>query len=113
MTQTHIAEAEGHGGQVQFDGTAVTITRRGFLARATRGKGDKRIPLRAITAVQWKPAGPMVNGYIQFTIGGGNEVRSRMGRQTLDAAHDENSVLFTRKQQPDFERLRAAVEAAL
>lgn len=106
-------EVEGRGGQVAFDGQFVTISRKGFLARTTHGKGDKRIPVRSITAVQWKPAGAMVNGYIQFTVPGGNEVRSRAGRQTNDAAHDENSILFTKQQQPAFEKLRAAIEESI
>jgi hypothetical protein len=106
-------EIKGHGGQVTFDGDFVTIHRKGFLARANVGKGEKRIPLASITAVQWKPAGAMVNGFIQFTVPGGNERRSGFGHQTTDAAHDENSVVFTRPQMPQFERLRAAVEQAI
>lgn len=106
-------EAQGRGGQVAFDGQFVTISRKGMLGRMTSGKGDKRIPVTSITAVQWKSAGAMVNGYIQFTIPGGNEVRSRAGRQTSDAMHDENSVVFTKQQQSDFEALRTAVETAI
>ena len=105
--------AKGMGGQVDFDGTFVTIHRKGFLARSSHGKGDKRIPVSSITAVQWKPAGPFVNGFISFTMGGANEVTSRMGQQSFDAAKDENSVLFQRKQQAAFETLRADVEAAI
>jgi hypothetical protein len=104
---------EGHTGQVSFDGFFVTIHRKGFRARAVVGKGEKRIPLPSIAAVQWKPAGGMVNGFIQFTVPGGNERRSSFGSQTTDAAKDENSVVFTKKQMPDFEKLRAAVEQAM
>lgn len=106
-------EAHGHNGQVYFDGQFVTIARRGFLARSTVGKGEKRLPLHTITAVQWKPATRLVNGFIQFTVPGGVEVRSRVGRQTIDAGHDENSVVFTHKQMPAFVQLRAEIEAAL
>lgn len=106
-------EARGHTGTVGFDGSMLTISRSGALGRLSVGKGEKRIPVRSITAVQWKPAGPLVNGYIQFSMGGGNEVRAQFGRQTKGAARDENSVVFTRKQQADFEPLRAAVEQAI
>jgi len=106
-------EARGHNGQAAFDGQFVTITRRGFLARASVGKGTKRIPVSQIAAVQWKPAGPLVNGFIQFTLPGGMERRSRMGRQTKSAVDDENSVIFTRSQMPAFDQLRAAIEAEL
>lgn len=72
----------------------ITILRTGFLARASVGKGEKPIPLAHVTAIQFKPAGPLVNGFIQFTVSGGNERRSRFGQQTTDGAGDENSVVF-------------------
>lgn len=108
---SHI-EARSAYGTVIFDGSFVTIRRTTFLARATVGKGDKQIPLGAITAVQWKPAGIM-KGFIQFTIPGGNEVRSRAGSNTVNAAKDENSVMFSRTQMPAFEALRTAVQEAM
>lgn len=104
-------EAAGQGGQMLFDGQYVTITRNGFLARATHGRGDKKIPLTAISAVQWKPAG-LTNGFIQLSIGGADRQAAKGGR-TMNAAKDENSVVFTKKQQPQFEALRAALEQAI
>lgn len=104
-------EAAGQGGQMRFDGQYVTITREGFLARATHGRGDKKIPLTAISAVQWKPAG-LTNGFIQLSIGGADRQAAKGGR-TMNAAKDENSVVFTKKQQPQFEALRAALEQAI
>jgi hypothetical protein len=106
-------EANGTGGQIEFDGQYVTITRKGFLARSMVGKGEKRLHIAQISGVQWKPAGAFVNGFIQFTVPGGNERRSSFGSQTQQAAQDENSVVFTKKQQPDFEKLRAALDAAI
>jgi hypothetical protein len=105
--------ANGHNGQVTFDGQWVTITRQGFLARASVGKGDKRIHISQIPGIQWKPAGPLVNGFISFGMPGAVERRSRSGRQTNDHNRDANSVLFTRQQMADFERIRAAVEQAI
>ncbi|WP_214404161.1 DUF4429 domain-containing protein [Pseudonocardia lacus] len=106
-------QVRGHNGTVTYDGKFVTITRTGFLARTTIGKGEKRIPLRQITAVQLKPAGFAVNGFIQFSLGGGREARSQFGRQTTDAVKDENSVIFTRQQQAAFDELRSAIEHGL
>ena len=107
------SEIRGVNGTISFDGRFVTITRKGFMARATVGKGEKRIPVKNISAVQLKPASALIRGYIQFTVPGGNENRSRMGKQTIDAAKDENSVVFTPKQQPGFEQLRAQIEEAI
>ena len=106
-------EAQGHNGTVLFDGQFVTLRRKGVLARMSVGKGEKRIPLRSINAVQIKPAGPVMNGFIEFSLGGGDERRSQFGRQTADAVNNENAVMFTRKQQPAFDQLRAAVEQAI
>jgi hypothetical protein len=110
---TDSVEVKGHNGTVVWDGTFVTIRRTGFLARASIGKGEKRIPLASITAVQWKPAGALVNGFIQFTMGGGNETRSKFGSQTTDAAKDENSVIFIKKQMAEFDALRSEIESAI
>jgi hypothetical protein len=106
-------EVKGHTGQIQFDGDYVTITRKGFNARLSVGKGEKRIHISQISGVQWKPAGLLVNGFLQLTIPGGNERRSAFGSQTKSAAQDENSVIFTKKQMPEFEKLRAAIDAAI
>src|SRR5262245_58161490 len=96
-------EAKGHNGQVTFDGNFVTITRKGFLGRASVGKGEKRLPVATITSVQWKPPGSMVNGYISFTVAGATERRSKFGRQTRDAVHDENAVVVRKSQAEQFE----------
>jgi hypothetical protein len=106
-------EVKGHNGQVQFDGQYVTITRRGILARTSVGKGEKRFHISQISSVQWKPAGPFVNGFIAFSAAGGTERRSKFGSQTYSAVTDENSVLFTTRQKTAFEELRKAVEAAI
>jgi hypothetical protein len=45
--------AKGKTGEVSFDGRFVTITRTRALAMLTVGRGEKRIPIRSITAVQW------------------------------------------------------------
>lgn len=106
-------EVKGHTGQIQFDGTYITITRKGFLARAGVGKGEKRLHIAQISGVQWKPAGGLVNGFIQFTVPGGVERRSAFGKQTTDAARDENSVVFTKAQMPAFEHLRQEIDNAI
>jgi hypothetical protein len=107
-------EVKGHNGQIQFDGEYVTITRKGVLGRMSVGKGEKRFHISQISSVQWKPAGPFVNGFIAFSAAGGTERRSKFGSQTTSAVNDENSVLFMRgRQQAAFAELRAAIEQAI
>lgn len=98
-------------GYVAFDGHFVTI-QHVAIGRFTVGKGVKRIPVTAISSVQIKMPGWALVGYIQFPLPGGNEVRSDFGRQTIDAAHDENSMGFERPEAAAFLAMRDAIEAA-
>lgn len=113
VTSDSPLSARGQNGTVLFDGTFVTIQRKGFLARTTIGKGSKRIPIGSIAALQVKPPGLMVNGFVQLTVPGGNEQRSKLGRQTFDAVHDENSVIVTKGQFEQFRPLIEAIESAI
>ena len=106
-------EAKGRNGTVGFDGALVSIVRSGFIARTTTGKGEKRLPIGQISAVQVKPASSLVHGYISFSMPGGAEKQATFGSQTYDAYQDENAVVFTKKQQPAFLDLREEVEQAL
>jgi len=69
----------------------VTITPKGVLGFLSKGiKGTKEIPFTSIVAVQLKEAGPLFNGYLQFTIPGGNESRGGI----FAATRDENTFMF-------------------
>lgn len=104
--------ARGVNGQLSFDGTAVKITRDGFLARATQGRSDKTLPVRAIGSVQMKRASSLVNGFIQFAVSGETSKRSVGFGKSQDAARDENAVVFTKKHLDDFQAIYDAVIAA-
>ena len=106
-------EAKGKNGVVRFDGQFVTIAREGMMARLTQGRGEKRIPVGQLSAVQIKPPDGLTNGFIQFSLAGGRESNKMKGGRTMAAAEDENSVIFTKKQEPAFLRLRDAVEQAI
>jgi hypothetical protein len=110
--------AKGRSGQMSFDGKFVTITREGFLAKATHGLGggSKAIPVRSIGAVQFKPATSLTHGYIQLSIVG--EQAKKFSRGSIsgvgsDAAKDENSILFAKKVTKEFEALADAIRAAI
>lgn len=108
-----MTSAKGYNGTVSFDGNFISITREGALARLSQGRGEKRIPVKHLTAVQIKPAGALTNGFISFTLAGGHEAGGLKGSRTSNAAQDENSVIFLKKQQSDFEALRDEIEAAM
>lgn len=111
MTQI---EARGQNGTVTFDGRIVKIERKGFIAGGTVGRGTKSIPLGQISSVQWKPATTLYRGYIEFSIAGGVERRSRVGGDVIrQAMRDENSVVFLSRVTRDFEALHDAVMSAI
>jgi hypothetical protein len=69
----------------------VTITPQGILGFLNKGmKGTKEIPFASIIAVQFKEAGAVFSGYLQFTIPGGNESRGGI----FAATQDENTFMF-------------------
>lgn len=103
-------EANGKRASIAFDGQYVTITHRRM---SSVGKGTKRIPVSQITGVRWKNVGVMTAGFIQFTIPGAIEPRTARQSQTMAAVRDENAVVFSRSQQPQFEALKAAIEQAI
>lgn len=98
--------AKGVGGQITVEGDWITISRKGLMAKSTHGlTGDKRIPVSSLTAVQFKKPG-IANGYLQLVLIGSQESK----RGVMDAAKDENSVMFTSRQQADFEAIRDHLE---
>jgi hypothetical protein len=82
-----------HGGHtfIDVDDYGLTIRRKGILSLINQGlKGEKTIPYSGISAVQLKKPG-LTNGYIQFTVIGGNESK----RGVFAATKDENTVMFS------------------
>lgn len=76
----------------------VTITPKGVLGFLNKGiKGTKEIPFHSIVAVQFKEAGAVFSGYIQFTIPGGNESKGGI----FNATKDENTFMFAEKKNND------------
>lgn len=99
--------ADGSNGSVRLSGDSIIIRRKGLANKLTQGfQGDKQVPLSSITATQFRAAGSMMVGVIQFTILGGRE----FGGGMLEATKDENAVMFTRDQEPAFVALRQAIQ---
>jgi len=111
--------ARGQNGTVSFDGRMVTISHMNWLGQLTAGRGQKRVPLSSIAAVERNPTWNLGwfsdlggRGFIRFTIPGAMEERGRPAWGAQRAIRDENAVVFNHAQQPDFE-VRDAIEAAL
>lgn len=96
--------AEGYTGQVEFDGSVVTILRDGWRARLGHGRAPRKIPVERIARVDWEAPALMTNGTLRFAVPG--EVDPQM-------LSDRNAVVFLKKQAGEFERIRDAVAAEL
>lgn len=106
-------EAKGVDGTLEIVGNFLKIKRAGFRAFALQGmRGDKDILISTISSIEIKPASLFTKGYIQFTFFGGQDTTQR-ALPLLILPRSENSVWFTKKQQPDFERIRDAIQGML
>ena len=85
----------------------VTITPKGVMGFLNKGlKGTKTIPFSSITAIQIKKGGAFTNGYIQFTLVGGNESRGGL----LAATNDENTFMFGKQLNNKIEEIKEFIE---
>lgn len=83
---------EGSGGSVELWRTKVVIKHKGVVSKMAMGlTGDKDVYLSGITGIQLKKPTMMSKGYIQFQYMGSQDSKGGM----LNAAQDENTVLFT------------------
>ncbi|KRL56628.1 DUF4429 domain-containing protein [Furfurilactobacillus rossiae] len=105
MEKEYNIKSPGHT-IISLTDNAIVITRKGMINAINQGlKGAKTIPLKSITAVQIKKPG-LTNGYIQFTIPGGNESHGGV----LNATHDENTVMFSGHYFKQMQELKETVE---
>jgi hypothetical protein len=96
---------EGRSGTLILTETGVTIKRSGGLL-SSHGTGEKNIPYKSITAVQFKTAGLTV-GFIQLTLKGGVEAKGG----AFEAVTDENTVTFgTEEKTREFEKAKSIIE---
>jgi len=102
----------GIGGQLELWGDRVVIKRSGAVAAVSGGLegrlGDKTIPLSQISAVQFRKATMMFNGYISFSFFGGREINGYN-----EAAKNENSVIFYMWNQKPFLLIKSSLDAYL
>jgi hypothetical protein len=103
-----ILRARGVNSEVELLEGVVRIRRRsvfGFFAQA--GKFEKDILISEMSSIQFKKAGILADGYIQFTF-------AHAGSSgTADLRRDENTVIFHGGQQKAFEALRQALEESI
>lgn len=103
-----IMELQGVNGQIELYQDKVIIKRKGAISKLSQGffKGDKTIYLTQISSIQVKPGSMITNGYIQFSLSGGNESTKGI----MNATKDENTVMFSRKDNELVNKMKAEIE---
>ena len=96
-------EIKGHGGILIVNKNNIIIKRKGINAFLLHGmKGDKEIPMKSITSIQFKRNGRITSGYIQFSIKGSSESKGGI----MSATNDENTIVFSKKEENEFEKAK-------
>lgn len=99
---------KGQGATVTFDGRCVTIT-RGRLS--SQGRNTRTIPVTQISGVDVRFATLLVSGAFTVVLPGAVEHRKISGRRS--DLRNENTVVFQRRSNAEFEALRDAIVAAI
>jgi hypothetical protein len=100
--------AEGVNANLLLLEDRVRIQRREEKTFLNQGfKGQKDILFSQISSVYLKKATTLSNGYIHFSLLGRDESRGP------DPTRDENTVMFRGARQPDFDKIKAAIETKM
>ncbi|MBD8082160.1 DUF4429 domain-containing protein [Chryseobacterium caseinilyticum] len=94
--------AKGTNGTLLVKENTIELQRSGWNAKLLGLSGNKEILIKNISSIQFKKPGLLTNGFIQFAFSGSNESKGGV----LDATKDENSIVFTKAQYQNFEKLR-------
>ena len=106
-------EATGANGSVTFDGQTVVIRRDKGAGKRLQGKGEKSIPVTAISAVQLQPPGLQGHGVWQLSLSGESAANVRHGFASANKLmRDENTILFGNRAKPAFEAITQAIQSA-
>ena len=107
---TILMEAKGIDGQLLLLEDGIRIKRREKTEYLARGlKGDKVIPYSQISSIEFRKAGMLANGCIQFLLLFERKSKEGVGNATLS----ENTVMFKPAQQPAFDRIKTAIETKM
>lgn len=100
----------GVNGQLYVYDNRIIIERKGFFGFLSQGlAGGKTIPMKNIVSLQYKEAGSMVNGFIQFGIQGAVEASAGI----LNSVENENSVIFTNDNSSSAKEIKNFIESKI
>lgn len=99
--------AEGTTGRLEITGNKVCIRRsKASAGLYFRTMGDKEFLISSITAIAFRKPRFLVSGSIQFSFMGGTESKGGL----FGTAGDDNAVLFGKKDEHMFMRMKKEIE---
>ena len=102
-----IYKAKGRNGSVELYQDRVVIKKK-FSGLTALLKGGKEIPIKNIKNIKYKTATALTWGFIQFATRQNSRKLSK--GSLLASPMDDYSVNFSRKQQPQFDRLKSEIK---
>lgn len=100
-------ELRGQGALLTVFDDKITIETKGLMGLINRGfSGAKTIPMKAIQSIQLVKANALANGFLQFGIMGGRELRGGV----IGAVSDENSIVFKKGMNEKAEAIKDYIE---
>lgn len=100
-------ELRGQGALLTVFDDMITIETKGLMGLINRGfSGAKTIPMKAIQSIQFVKANALANGFLQFGIMGGREMRGGV----IGAVSDENSIVFKKGMNEKAEEIKDYIE---
>lgn len=106
-----LMEASGVGQTVTVFPNKVAISgKKGLMGMLAAGGSSQEIRIKEITGIEFKKAGSMVNGYIQFrTAASANSKQGGMFA-VLEVADDPNTIHFLKKHNDVFMEVKDKIE---
>lgn len=86
----------------------IVIKRKGTLSKLTQWlfKCNKSIYLTQISSIKVREGTTFINGYIQFTLTGGNQNT----KEIINATKDKNSIIFAKSNNKLVEEIKLKIE---
>ncbi|UCZ52917.1 DUF4429 domain-containing protein [Bacillus shivajii] len=109
-TKPCIKEFQGKVATVRLYESKIEIYKRG-LAKSVMGQSDITLPLRSISAVNFKKGSAWEGtGYIRFLVGSSDRNTDGIYSSYLNAASDENTVAFAKNKNEEALEFKNIIE---
>lgn len=103
-----ILTVKGMNGILDIKNKKVEIVREGTMSFLQGLRGTKEIPISKITSIHFKKAGIVSVGHLRILFVGGEQTKNGLFNRSSNTL--ENTILFDKKQQSNFEKAKKIIE---